>query len=134
MSKISIGILEDDTDQSSLLELWLHDAGYAVDVCSSGPEFIRAIQSKGFDLILLDWNLPEMSGLEVLEWIRRNVHTHIPVIFLTTRTEEEHIVTALEKGADDYVTKPARPQELLARIGALARRSGLMDKESDLLP
>jgi len=133
LTKLSIGILEDDEDQSALLALWLEEAGYEVAVYPAGPEFIRAVQSQGFDLILLDWNLPDMSGLEVLEWIRRNVHTHVPVIFLTTRTEEKHIVEALEKGADDYVTKPARPQELIARIGAQARRSGLTDAKSDIL-
>lgn len=133
MSNISIGILEDDHDQSALLELWLTDAGYEVVVCDNGPEFIRAAQTRDFNLMLLDWNLPEMSGLEVLEWVRRNIHTHIPVIFLTTRTEEKHIVAALEAGADDYVTKPARPAELIARMGALARRSGLVVEQSDIL-
>jgi DNA-binding response OmpR family regulator len=133
LSEITIGILEDDEDQSALLELWLQDGGYVVDVYRSGLEFIRALQAKGFDLLLLDWNLPEMSGLEVLDWVRRNLHTRIPVIFLTTRTEEKHIVLALKAGADDYVTKPARPRELLARIGALARRSGLMAENSDFL-
>ena len=67
MSQISIGILEDDDDQSALLDLWLSDAGYDVDVYRTGPEFIRATQSRVFDLMLLDWNLPEMSGFEVLE-------------------------------------------------------------------
>ena len=133
MNNITIGILEDDEDQSALLDLWLTDAGYTVDISASGSEFIRAVQTKGFDLLLLDWNLPEMSGLEVLEWVRRSVHTHVPIIFLTTRTEEKHIVSALEAGADDYVTKPARPAELIARIGALARRSGLVVEQSDVL-
>jgi DNA-binding response OmpR family regulator len=133
MSKIKIGILEDDEDQSALLELWLQDAGYEVNVSNNGPEFIRSVQSQGFDIMLLDWNLPEMSGLEVLEWVRRNERTNVPVIFLTTRTEEQHIVTALEAGADDYVSKPASPAELIARIGALARRGGLTEAESDFL-
>lgn len=133
MGVINIGILEDDEDQSALLELWLQEAGYEVTVCDNGPEFIRSSQSMGFDIMLLDWNLPEMSGLEVLEWVRRNVRTNIPVIFLTTRTEEKHIVEALAAGADDYVTKPASPKELVARIGALARRGGLTKENSDFL-
>jgi DNA-binding response OmpR family regulator len=131
LSAILIGILEDDTDQSALLKVWLEDAGFATSVYASGPEFIRAIQQEGFDIMLLDWNLPEMSGLEVLEWVRHNAHDHVPVIFLTTRGEEEHIVAALEAGADDYVSKPARPQELVARIRSLARRSGLAEPEKD---
>lgn len=133
MSQISIGILEDDDDQSALLDLWLSDAGYDVDVYRTGPEFIRATQSRVFDLMLLDWNLPEMSGFEVLEWVRMNVRTRVPIIFLTTRTEEKHIVAALEAGADDYVTKPAKHQELVARVGALARRSGLLEEQPDVL-
>ena len=131
MGTISIGILEDDEDQSALLEVWLQEAGFEVETSTNGPEFIRAIQTRGFDILLLDWNLPEMSGMEVLQWVRRNVRDHIPVIFLTTRVEEENIVAALAEGADDYVTKPARPQELIARIGALARRSGLIREETE---
>ncbi len=133
MSQISIGILEDDDDQSALLDLWLSDAGYDVSVFRTGPEFIRATQSQVFDLMLLDWNLPEMSGFEVLEWVRMNVRVRVPILFLTTRTEEQHIVAALEAGADDYVTKPANHQELVARVGALARRSGLLEEQSDVL-
>jgi DNA-binding response OmpR family regulator len=133
MSQISIGILEDDKDQSDLLELWLADAGYDVSTSATGPDFVRAVQSRGFDLMVLDWMVPEMDGLEVLEWVRHNIRERVPVIFLTTRDEEEQIVTALEAGADDYVTKPAKQAELLARVGALARRSGLMDEQSDTL-
>lgn len=129
MGAILIGILEDDLDQSALLQVWLEDAGFKTGVYASGPEFIRAIQQKGFDLMLLDWNLPEMSGLEVLEWVRHNVREPVPVLFLTTRGEEKHIVAALEAGADDYVSKPARQQELVARIRSLARRSGLVEPE-----
>lgn len=133
MAKISIGVLEDDEDQSALLSLWLKEAGYEVHVCKNGPEFLRAVQSKGFDLMLLDWNLPGMTGFEVLEWVRTNIRVPVPVLFLTTRIEEQHIVSALNAGADDYLTKPAKPGELLARIAALARRSGLTDGQSDLL-
>jgi two-component system response regulator RegX3 len=133
MSQISIGILEDDEDQSALLDLWLSDAGYEVTTCRGGAEFIRAAQSRGFDLMMLDWLVPEMSGFEVLQWVRTHVRERVPVVFLTTQVEEEHIVAALEAGADDYVTKPARHDELLARVGALARRSGLTEQQPDKL-
>lgn len=133
MSPLSLGILEDDADQSELLELWLTEAGYDVSVHASGPEFIRAAQTKGFDVMLLDWIVPEMSGFEVLEWVRSNVRDQVPVLFLTSRDEEEHIVAALEAGADDYVVKPPRRGELLARVAASARRSGLTEKPSNQL-
>jgi DNA-binding response OmpR family regulator len=133
VARILIGILEDDEDQSALLRLWLQDAGYEVSIYASGPEYIRAVQKEGFDLLLLDWNVPEMSGFEVLQWVRSNIHDHIPVIFLTTRGAEEHIISALQAGADDYVSKPANPRELIARVGALARRSGLTEPETDEL-
>ena len=64
MDPILVGILEDDTDQSALLKVWLEDAGFETHCFTNGPEFLRAIQKIGFDLILLDWNLPEMSDRE----------------------------------------------------------------------
>ena len=133
MSQISIGILEDDDDQSALLSLWLSVAGYDVTTCSDGQAFIRAEQTRGFDMMLLDWMVPKMDGFEVLEWVRRNIREPVPVVFLTTQGEEEKIVAALEAGADDYVTKPARRGELLARVAALVRRSGLAAEQADVL-
>lgn len=133
MSQISIGILEDDEDQSALLDLWLSAAGYDVATYIDGTAFIRAAQSRGFDLMMLDWIVPKMNGLEVLEWVRRNMREPVPVVFLTTQGEEEQIVAALEAGADDYVTKPARREELLARVAAVARRSGLTKEQPDVL-
>ncbi|MBT8054855.1 MAG: response regulator transcription factor [Gammaproteobacteria bacterium] len=132
-SQISIGILEDDSDQSALLELWLSEAGYDVTVYAEGPKLLRAAQPRGFDLMMLDWIVPEMSGFEVLEWVRLNIRERVPVVFLTTRGEEQSIVEALEAGADDYVVKPARQHELLARVSALARRSGLTEPQAESL-
>ena len=133
MSQIRVGILEDDEDQSALLQLWLSDAGYDVAACADGPAFIRTAQSRGFDLMILDWMVPGMDGLEVLEWVRLNIHERVPVVFLTARGEEKQIVKALDAGADDYVTKPARSAELLARVGSLARRSGLTAEQPETL-
>jgi DNA-binding response OmpR family regulator len=133
MSQIRVGILEDDEDQSALLQLWLSDAGYDVAACADGPDFVRMAQSRGFDLMILDWMVPGMDGLEVLEWVRLNIHERVPVVFLTARDEEKQIVKALDAGADDYVTKPARSAELLARVGSLARRSGLTAEQPETL-
>lgn len=131
MDPIRVGILEDDPDQSQLLELWLSEAGYDVSASATGPTFIRAAQAKAFDLMVLDWVLPEMSGFEVLEWVRTHVREQVPVIFLTSKNEEEHVVAALQAGADDYIVKPARREELLARVAAVARRSGLTEQPSE---
>ena len=133
MSQISVGVLEDDKDQSALLQLWLSDAGYDAVVCADGPNFIRTAQSRCFDLMILDWMVPGMDGMEVLEWVRLNIPERVPVVFLTARDEEKQIVRALDAGADDYVTKPARSAELLARVGALARRSGLTAEQPETL-
>ena len=71
----------------------------------------------------LDWNLPDATGLEILKWLRQSLVSDVPVIFITARQAESDIVSALESGADDYLVKPVRQFELLARIGALARRA-----------
>lgn len=133
MSHIHVGILEDDEEQSALLTLWLTDAGYEVSAFTSGTEFIKAQKSNASELMILDWMVPEMNGLEVLTWVRANVLTNVPVLFLTTRSKEERIVEALQAGADDYVTKPVSRGLLLARLSALARRGGLTEKETGTL-
>jgi DNA-binding response OmpR family regulator len=75
-----------------------------------------------FDVLVLDWMMPDMTGLDVLDWLRQ-LENHTPVLFLTSRDAEEDIVTALTHGADDYLVKPARSGELLARLRALQRRA-----------
>jgi len=77
-----------------------------------------------YDLLLLDWNVPDMSGIHVLNLVRER--SHVPVLFCTARGAEEDIVRALHAGADDYVCKPLRRRELLARIEAVVRRTGKM--------
>jgi DNA-binding response OmpR family regulator len=81
------------------------------------------VQRETFDLFLLDWEVPGMSGAEVLLWIRANIAEPVPVLFVTARQREEDIVHALTNGADDYMVKPLGKLELLARIDALGRRA-----------
>lgn len=123
---LRIGLLEDDDDHAELIGYWLQDAGFEVRHSTSGETLIRELQQEGFDLLLFDWKLPQMTGIEVLRWVRRNIDWPIPILFLTAMDDEANIVGALEAGADDYVTKPARKAELLARIHAVARRSGVL--------
>ena len=95
------------------------------------PEsFQRAFRKTSYDVITLDWNLPDATGIEILRWLRQSIVSDVPVIFITSRQGEEDIVSALESGADDYLVKPVRELELLARIRALARRA---QPETELL-
>lgn len=118
-----IAILEDDSDQLALLERWLADAGHDVHAYLGGRDTMRHAGRESFDLFVLDWQVPDVSGPEVLAWIRNNVSKHVPILFVTVRDSEEDIVFALESGADDYMVKPARKHELLARVNALLRRA-----------
>lgn len=120
----NIGCLEDDPEQSALLRLWLESAGYRCALFASSGEFRKRLGSEAVDLLLLDWNLPDATGLEVLQWIRQSPNAALPVLFLTARGEESDIVEALQAGADDYVVKPPRQAELLARVRAVLRRRG----------
>ena len=117
-----IGLLEDDEDQSRLIAHWLSDAGHQVRSYPGGAEFRRKLGAASVDLLILDWNLPDESGLTILRSLRE-VGSALPVLFLTARTSEDDIVTGLREGADDYVGKPATQRELLARVDALLRRS-----------
>ena len=117
-----IALLEDEQDQAHLVSAWLTAAGHSCHVCKGGKDLVREAQRESFDLFLLDWEVPGMSGAEALVWIRANIADPVPVLFVTARQREEDIVHALSSGADDYMVKPLGKLELLARIDALARR------------
>lgn len=124
-----IALLEDDNDQAQLVQLWLEEAGHACSVFTTAKSFMSSVKRDSFDLLLMDWMLPESSGVEVLVWVRSNLDWDIPVLFATQRDEESCIVEALEAGADDYMVKPLKHMELVARITALGRRSGLLESK-----
>ncbi|MEN9728466.1 MAG: hypothetical protein RL434_2832 [Pseudomonadota bacterium] len=123
-----IALLEDDQDQANLFLEWLKGAGHTCEHFKSGKLFVRNIRHDSFDMLILDWMVPEMDGFEVLAWVRENFDWPIPVLFLTARDDEDDIVRALQQGADDYVVKPAKQRELLARIKAVARRTSPADE------
>ena len=118
-----ISILEDDPDQLALLKRWISEDGHDVHAYESSREAMKHAGRESFDLFMLDWQVPEISGAEVLTWLRANVSRTVPVLFVTIRDSEQDIVYALEQGADDYMVKPVRRQELLARVHALLRRA-----------
>ena len=120
---MNIALLEDDPDQSAVVQEWLLHIGHTCDGYDSGRNFVRAVKRYTYDILILDWMVPDMSGIEVLIWVRENIDWRIPVIFTTQRDNEEDIVYGLRQGADDYMIKPIKRRELLARIEALGRRT-----------
>lgn len=132
-----VGLLEDDADQAAIVAQWLEEAGYTVRVFRTAAEFRRRQGAESIDLLLLDWMLPDTAGIDVLGWIRASGNSRLPVIFLTARDAEEDLVRALASGGDDYVVKPPKRGELLARVNALLRRHGVNganESELDLGP
>jgi len=123
MASAHILVVDDEPDISALVAYHLARESYRVRTAASGPEAIRAAELEPPDLVVLDLMLPGMSGLQVLEELRRRPETaEIPVILLTARREEEDRIAGLRLGADDYVAKPFSPQELILRVGAVLRR------------
>ena len=125
-----IDLLEDDPDQAELIRQWLIDEGHQVRWFQTSAELTRALHREVPDVLVLDWVLPESSGMDVLTWVRQSFLGQIPIVFLTAQESEDHTVRALQAGADDYLVKPARRRELIARIHALGRRSGVIEPGS----
>lgn len=116
----TILLVEDEPSYSEAIGYVLRKEGFTVSVAASGPEALTIFNAGGIDLVLLDLMLPGMSGTEVCRHIRRT--SAIPIIMVTAKDSETDLVVGLELGADDYVTKPYRPRELIARIRAVLRR------------
>jgi DNA-binding response OmpR family regulator len=124
-----IAMLEDDIDVGTALKQWLESGGHHVHHYTSGKAIVREANRESFDLYLLDWHVPDMSGPEVLVWLREKLNIDSPVLFATSRDSEADIVAALQAGADDYMVKPIRKLELLARVDALLRRAKIRVNE-----
>jgi len=120
---LRIAILEDDPDQAELTRLWLVHAEHSVECHPDATSFLRAVRRDSFDLYVLDWVLPDLSGIEVLEKLRQELNDYTPVVIATAKDEERSIVRGLEAGADDYLVKPVRQAELVARVSAILRRT-----------
>lgn len=125
MSISKILVVEDEYAVRELLAATLVGAGYDVLEATDGSEAQELVADQSPSLILLDWMLPGMSGLEFAKWLKRDDRlSEVPVIMLTARDEENYKVQGLDAGVDDYVTKPFSTRELLARIKAVLRRAG----------
>ncbi|MCL4533701.1 MAG: response regulator transcription factor [Bacteroidetes bacterium] len=122
MPKATILVVEDEPKITELLKLYLERESYQVIAVASGELALTSFHERTPDLVLLDINLPEVDGLEVCRRIRRE--SGLPIIMLTARDEESDKLIGLELGADDYITKPFSPREVVARVRAVLRRSG----------
>ena len=118
-------VIEDDPDIVELLRYNLERESYRVTSASTGSEGLAAVQRERPDLLILDLMLPEINGFEVCRRLRSVAeYRTLPVIMLTARGEEADVIAGIELGADDYITKPFSPRELVARVGAVLRRTG----------
>jgi DNA-binding response OmpR family regulator len=115
-------LIDDDLEFTGLLSEYLSEEGFEVETSDDGAKAISKIADSGVDIIVLDVMMPRMNGIDVLQHIRGN--SDIPVLMLTARGDEMDRIAGLDLGADDYVSKPCSPGELVARIRAILRRSG----------
>lgn len=128
----SIGIVEDDEIQSALLGGILESAGHRTVTFSTALDFRRRLSHAPLDALILDWMLPDESGVELLRWLRSSAHATLPVIMLTMRDQEQDVLDAFSAGADDYLVKPASMHVLMARMNAVLRRAGALEPKASL--
>ena len=118
-------VLDDDKAQAELVARLLEERGHGCEVFHTGRALLNRLRQDMFDLIVIDWNMPGMSGLEVLGHIRQGPLARVPVLMVTSRSDDLDIVAGLAAGADDYLTKPLVPAIFLARVDAALRRTHL---------
>jgi two-component system phosphate regulon response regulator PhoB len=129
MSEINVLVVEDEEAIREMLVMVLEQADFSVQTASDAHQALNLLAARLPDLILLDWMLPGMSGVEWAKRLKKDkVYGDLPIILVTARGEEEDKVRGLDVGADDYVSKPFSPRELVARIRAVLRRSGKLGK------
>ncbi len=114
-------VVEDNPSQRALLTLWLEAGGFEVEALESGRDLLKLLEAKTFHLLMLDWDLPDVQGDQLLHRVKR-FRSSLPVIFQTVHDHEDDIVRMLDAGADDYLVKPLRKATLLARVRAVMRR------------
>jgi DNA-binding response OmpR family regulator len=117
----SVLVVEDEASIASFVSLYLKNAGYEVRAATNGAEALAAVQSQQPSLIVLDLMLPDIDGIEICRRIRQR--SDVPILMLTARDEDVDKIIGLEVGADDYMTKPFNPRELVARVRAILRRA-----------
>lgn len=119
---MNFAVVEDSRSQAEILKALLKSEGHQVEVFSEGLACIQALETRSFDFFVIDWTLPDIGGDEVLRHVREKCGWEVPVVFCTARTEEENAADILRLGADDFIPKPIRYMEFMARVQALLRR------------
>ena len=133
LAKPTVLIVEDEAPLLTLLRYNLEKQGFRVDEAADGQEALLRVAEARPDVMLLDWMLPSLSGIEVCRQLRRRTETRdLPIIMVTARTEDQDAVRALDIGADDYIAKPFAIEHVIARIRALLRRSGRVASKGSL--
>ena len=118
-----IAIVDDDKEARDFALEVLTGAGHACMGFNSGQAIVSQLKRETFDLLLLDWNMPDLTAIDVISWVRRNLSKVLRIIVLTSRNEEKDIVHALDAGADDFISKPASAEIIRARVMANLRRT-----------
>lgn len=125
-----VAIIEDDTDQARLIASWLTGHGYESILFFSAELFLESLKNTHFDLLLVDWLLPGLSGIQLVQLLAERKLT-IPIIFITGKDQDDDLATALHNGADDFVSKPISRTILIARIHAVMRGRGLLNQDTN---
>ena len=131
-ASIKIAYLEDDLEQAKMVTTWFEEFNYQYEHFTQAQALLNRLKDEDFDIALLDWELPEMSGLEAVKLIRSRYHQNLPILFCSMKDNEADVVQALESGADDYMRKPLLRIELKARLQALLRRSKGSQLENEI--
>src|SRR5881296_3898872 len=128
-SSQSVLVVEDEASIASFVSLYLKNAGYEVRTATNGAEALSSVQTQQPSLIVLDLMLPDIDGIEICRRIRQK--SEVPILMLTARDEDVDKIIGLEVGADDYMTKPFNPRELVARVKSILRRTTPERKERE---
>jgi len=123
MRPMKIAVVDDDPDQVELILQTLGGLGHVCQGFGRGRQLLRQLRRETFDALILDWQLPDVGGPQIVVWVRSHIGHDLPILFVTNRSSESDLIEALSCGADDYLVKPVRRGELAARVAALLRRS-----------
>ena len=130
---MDIALVEDNPSDARLIQSFLESSGNHCEIYSTGQALIDNLAKHRYSLLIIDWELPDISGDTILQWVRNNIGWNLPVIFASGRDATEDIVAMLDAGADDYMTKPINLEEMIARITSLVRRSQNLKQNKDIV-